>query len=167
MGLVRGGTQRGCSPTCSETVRKVRFRCNADCPGTRMHRAEAPDVQKGRGAALPGRRCNHQEWGPWCYMSEERGGVARSAIARRARNRESALSLHVFGARGADKPAPAPAPLAQLKNSFALSIQPLSVGLCFSPPFLSDSSSSFSTLRWCSVSFTGVSTRTWQYRSPG
>ena len=56
---------------------------------------------------------------------------------------------------------------AQLKNSFALSNQPLSVGLCFSPPFLSDSSSSFMSLRWCSVSLTGVSTRTWQYRSPG
>lgn len=56
---------------------------------------------------------------------------------------------------------------AQLKNSLALSNQPLSVGLCLSPPFLSDSSSSLSSLRWCSVSLTGVSTRTWQYRSPG
>ena len=51
------------------------------------------------------------------------------------------------------------APIAQLKNSFALSNQPLSVGLCFCPPFLSDSSSSFMSLRWCSLSLTGVSTR--------
>ena len=35
------------------------------------------------------------------------------------------------------------------------------------PPFLSESSSSRSSLRWCSVSLTGVSTAMWQYRSPG
>ena len=35
----------------------------------------------------------------------------------------------------------------QLKNSLALSNQPLSVGLCLFPPFLSDSSSSLISLR--------------------
>jgi hypothetical protein len=49
----------------------------------------------------------------------------------------------------------------QEKNSVNLSNQPLSFGLCLWPPFLNDSSSSFSSLRWCSVSLTGVSTSTW------
>jgi hypothetical protein len=54
-----------------------------------------------------------------------------------------------------------------LKKPFNLSAQDSSVGECLAPPFFSDSSSSFSSLRWCSVSFTGVSTAMWQYRSPG
>ena len=101
----------------------------------------------------------------WGWPPEMKSSVLRvrpadwRSIRARCRSGLQARFPHVFGAC-------APA-AGQLKNSFALSNQPLSVGLCFSPPFLSDSSSSFSTLRWCSVSFTGVSTRTWQYRSPG
>jgi len=54
-----------------------------------------------------------------------------------------------------------------LKRSFTRSVQVLVLGECRSPDFLKESSSSFSSLRWCSVIFTGVSTDTWQYRSPG
>ena len=58
---------------------------------------------------------------------------------------------------------PAQAP----KKLFSLSVQPSSLGECLAPPVLIDSSSSLSSLRWCSVSLTGVSTVMWQYRSPG
>src|SRR4051812_44179536 len=54
-----------------------------------------------------------------------------------------------------------------LKKFFNLSAQPSSLGECLEPPFFSDSSSSLSSLRWCSVNLTGVSTLMWQYRSPG
>lgn len=62
------------------------------------------------------------------------------------------------------------APLARaayLNRSLTRSVQLLALGECFSPPFFSDSSNSLSSLRWCSVSLTGVSTETWAYRSPG
>jgi DNA repair photolyase len=36
------------------------------------------------------------------------------------------------------------------------SVQLLALGECLSPPLRSDSSSSLSSLRWCSVSLTGV-----------
>ena len=58
-------------------------------------------------------------------------------------------------------------PTVHLKMFFTRSVQLLEFGECFSPPFLKDSSSSLSSLRWCSVSLTGVSTTMWQYRSPG
>jgi hypothetical protein len=45
-----------------------------------------------------------------------------------------------------------------LKKLFNLSAQPSPLGECLPPPFLSESSSSRNSLRWCSVSFTGVST---------
>ena len=54
-----------------------------------------------------------------------------------------------------------------LKKFFSLSVQPSSVGVCLAPPFLTESSKSLSSLRWCSVSLTGVSIETWQYKSPG
>ena len=54
-----------------------------------------------------------------------------------------------------------------LKKFFSLSVQLSSLGECLAPPFLSDSSNSFNSFFWCSVSLTGVSTVTWQYRSPG
>ena len=55
----------------------------------------------------------------------------------------------------------------QLKKFFSRSVQLSPLGEWREPPFLSDSSSSRSSLRWCSVSLTGVSTTMWQYRSPG
>ena len=55
----------------------------------------------------------------------------------------------------------------QLKKLLSLSVQLLPLGEWREPPFLSESSSSRSSLRWCSVSLTGVSTTMWQYRSPG
>ena len=54
-----------------------------------------------------------------------------------------------------------------LNRSLTRSLQLLLVGECRSPALRNDSSSSFSSLRWCSVSLIGVSTLTWQYRSPG
>ena len=54
-----------------------------------------------------------------------------------------------------------------LNRSLTRSVQLLAFGECLSPPLRKDSSSSFSSLRWCSVSLIGVSTCTWQYRSPG
>ena len=56
---------------------------------------------------------------------------------------------------------------AYLNRSLTRSAQLLLVGEWRSPDLRNDSSSSFSSLRWCSVSLTGVSTLTWQYRSPG
>ena len=55
----------------------------------------------------------------------------------------------------------------QLKKLFRRSVQLSVLGECLAPPFFSDSSSSLNSLRWCSVSLTGVSTTMWQYRSPG
>ena len=55
----------------------------------------------------------------------------------------------------------------QLKKLLRRSVQLSPLGECLAPPFLSESSSSRSSLRWYSVSFTGVSTTMWQYRSPG
>lgn len=49
-----------------------------------------------------------------------------------------------------------------LKKFLSLSVQPSSVGVCLAPPFLTESSKSLSSLRWCSVSLTGVSMDTWQ-----
>ena len=54
-----------------------------------------------------------------------------------------------------------------LNRSFTRSDQVLEFGEWRSPDFLNDSSSSLISLRWCSVSLMGVSTLTWQYRSPG
>jgi len=54
-----------------------------------------------------------------------------------------------------------------LNRSFTRSVQLLEFGECLSPPLRSDSSSSLSSLRWCSVSLMGVSMVMWQYRSPG
>lgn len=97
-----------------------------------------------------------------CYGSNARGAGAAYGKAPTTKKRPAGRFGFAAGDPGGWHPGGA-----QLKNSFALSNQPLSVGLCLSPPFLSDSSSSFISLRWCSVSLTGVSTRTWQYRSPG
>lgn len=98
----------------------------------------------------------------FCCGSNARG--AGAAYGESADNKKAARRPLWIRRRGPRQP---PLRRHQLKNSLALSNQPLSVGLCLSPPFLSDSSSSFMSLRWCSVSLTGVSTRTWQYRSPG
>jgi hypothetical protein len=54
-----------------------------------------------------------------------------------------------------------------LNRSLTRSVQVLELGECLSPPLRSDSSSSLSSLRWCSVSLIGVSSVIWQYRSPG
>ena len=53
------------------------------------------------------------------------------------------------------------------KKPLSLSVQLSSPGWCLAPPLRSDSSNSLSSFFWCSVSFTGVSTVMWQYRSPG
>ena len=55
----------------------------------------------------------------------------------------------------------------QLKKLLRRLVQLSPLGRCLLPPFFRDSSSSRSSLRWCSVSLTGVSTVMWQYRSPG
>ena len=55
----------------------------------------------------------------------------------------------------------------QLKKLFKRSVQLSPEGECLFPPFFSDSSSSRSKRRWCSLSLTGVSTTMWQYNSPG
>lgn len=53
------------------------------------------------------------------------------------------------------------------KKLLSLSVQLSVLGECLPPPLRSDSSNSFSSLRWCSVSLTGVSMLMWQYKSPG
>ena len=46
-------------------------------------------------------------------------------------------------------------------------VQVSPLGECLPPPFFSDSSNSRNSLRWCSLSLTGVSITMWQYKSPG
>ena len=55
----------------------------------------------------------------------------------------------------------------QVNRFFRRSAHDWLLGVCLAPPFFSDSSNSLSSLRWCSVSLTGVSTTMCTYRSPG
>src|SRR5450830_333120 len=52
------------------------------------------------------------------------------------------------------------------KNSLTLSFQVLVCGLCLAPPSLVSFSNSRNRSFWRSVSLTGVSTTTWQNKSP-
>ena len=58
-------------------------------------------------------------------------------------------------------------PKVHLKSPFTRFVNDIAFGECRSPDFLNDSSNSFNSLRWRSVSLVGASTLTWQYRSPG
>ena len=69
-----------------------------------------------------------------------------------------------LGSRGARS---APYPAIQLKNSFTRSVQDLLCGEWRSPPSFSEASNWRRMFFCSSLRRTGVSTTTWQYRSPG
>ena len=102
--------------------------------------------------------------GLWAELLRQRFD---KACARLGLNRERIeLDLSRFR-RPAAEAAQASLFCAYLNRSFTRSAQLFSLGEWRSPPLRNDSSSSFSSLRWCSVSFTGVSTAMCAYRSPG
>src|SRR6218665_677810 len=67
------------------------------------------------------------------------------------------VACHLGRARGPD----------QLNRVFSRSVQLSPLGEWRARPFFRESSNSRSSLRWFSVSLTGVATAMWQYRSPG
>ena len=141
----------------------------------------APRASKALRSACAGtfrsNSCNWAQTGRTCWIRVAMGFLwmvsGLASLTKPIDSGQSMLTIEGIGSQDKKRGTGCPAPLSgsrqppQLKNDFAFSNQPLSFGLCLWPPFLNDSSSSLSSLRWCSVSLIGVSTATWQYRSPG
>ncbi len=105
-------------------------------------RRRLPGFGQGGGAAKPGKKGRP-------------GGPGRPGRPRHGQG----LCLRCLGFRLRDP--------RHLNRFLTRSVQLMALGECRSPPLRRLSSSSLSSLRWCSVSLIGVSTATWQYRSPG